>query len=172
MLNYAAKYAFTAASIAPVFITMGLLSLAKSNWNFLAISAALAVLSVVLCLIILRLVKNGALISVKTLDSVTPADKEITNYFLTYLFPLICGPDNFLDWKVSSIFYGSLFFYINYSSSYSFNPILAFFGYKFYEAEDNTGVNFVLITKKVITDAKSVDISVQKISEHVYLKSG
>ncbi|HFS3842629.1 TPA: hypothetical protein ACHY0J_005457, partial [Escherichia coli] len=47
----------------------------------------------------------------KKLTTASPADKEITNYFLTYLFPLISGPDAFMDIRIASFFAVSLFFF-------------------------------------------------------------
>lgn len=90
----------------------------------------------------------------KNINSLSPANKEVTNYFLSYLFPLL-GTDSISENKSYALFfYFSLLFYICFSENYNFNPVLSLHGYKFYEAEDDTGVGFVLISKSVITDIK------------------
>ena len=75
-----------------------------------------------------------------------------------------------MDWRLALFFYLSLFFYIKHSSSYSFNPILSIiFGFKFYEAEDDTGVSFVLLSTKPLTNAKIKGLRVKKLTEHTYM---
>ncbi|ECT4715705.1 hypothetical protein F3D76_21895, partial [Salmonella enterica] len=66
-------------------------------------------------------------------------------------------------------FYVSLLFYICFSENYNFNPVLSLHGYKFYEAEDDTGVGFVLISKEVITDIKGKQFSVVKLTDYTFL---
>ncbi|HFS1965380.1 TPA: hypothetical protein ACHWTH_005115 [Escherichia coli] len=105
----------------------------------------------------------------KKLTTASPADKEITNYFLTYLFPLISGPDAFMDIRIASFFAVSLFFYISFSGSYSFNPLLSFWGYKYYEAEDDTGVSFVILSKKPLLKASGNRVNLIKLTDYTYI---
>lgn len=170
MLNKFARYALTASSIAPVCITLAFLAYINNNWMILSVSVSLALISISLCYLIIKLSLRYSSNTIKNLVSASPADREITNYFLTYLFPLIAGPTTFMDWKIATFFYVSLFFYIKHSSSYSFNPIVSvLFGYRFYEAEDDTGVSFVLMTRKPLLDAKIKSVSVIKLTEHTYI---
>ncbi len=170
MLNGFARYALTASSVAPVCITLAFLAFINNNMIILFSSLALACLSVLFCILIIYQAKKYNPITIKNLESASPADKEITNYFLTYLFPLISGPTTFMDWRIALFFYLSLFFYIKHSSSYSFNPILSiFFKFKFYEAEDDTGVSFVLLTREPLTSAKINGLKVKKLTEHTYM---
>jgi hypothetical protein len=66
-------------------------------------------------------------------------------------------------------FYLSLLFYISFSENYNFNPVLSLIGYKFYEAEDDTGVGFVLISKSVITDIKDIPFTVVQLTDYTFL---
>lgn len=105
----------------------------------------------------------------KNIESISPANKEVTNYFLSYLFPLL-GTDSIAsDWKYAIFFYVSLLFYISFSENYNFNPLLSLLGYKFYEAEDDTGVGFVLISKEIITDVRCESFKVVKLTDYTYL---
>lgn len=170
MLNGFARYALTASSVAPVCLTLAFLAFINDNNKILICSVSLAVISILFCVFIINQTKKYNPVTTKNLESASPADKEITNYFLTYLFPLISGPTTFMDWRLALFFYLSLFFYIKHSSSYSFNPILSIiFGFKFYEAEDDTGVSFVLLSTKPLTDAKIKGLKVKKLTEHTYL---
>ncbi|WP_281114586.1 hypothetical protein [Klebsiella pneumoniae] len=105
----------------------------------------------------------------KNINSLSPANKEVTNYFLSYLFPLL-GTDSISENKSYALFfYFSLLFYICFSENYNFNPVLSLHGYKFYEAEDDTGVGFVLISKSVITDIKNISFNVVQLTDYTYL---
>ena len=144
MLNGFARYALTASSVAPVCLTIAFLAYITDHSLMFYVSLGIVSFSVFLCYFIIKTTLKISKTTTKNLTSVSPADREITNYFLTYLFPLIAGKDTFMDWKIAAFFYISLFFYIKHSSSYSFNPIVSvLFGYKFYEAEDDTGVGAV-----------------------------
>lgn len=170
MLNGFARYALTASSVAPVCLTIGFLAYITGYDLMLYVSLGIAIFSIFLCYFIIKTTLKLSKTTTKNLVSASPADREITNYFLTYLFPLIAGKDTFMDWRIAAFFYISLFFYIKHSSSYSFNPIVSvLFRYKFYEAEDDTGVSFVLMARRPILDAKISGMKVIKLTEHTYI---
>ncbi|HFO3820404.1 TPA: hypothetical protein ACHJTP_005617, partial [Escherichia coli] len=122
-----------------------------------------------LCFLIVKHSIKYNSVTSKKLTTASPADKEITNYFLTYLFPLISGPDAFMDIRIASFFAVSLFFYISFSGSYSFNPLLSFWGYKYYEAEDDTGVSFVILSKKPLLKASGNRVNLIKLTDYTYI---
>ncbi|HBC3152250.1 TPA: hypothetical protein KC765_005236, partial [Escherichia coli O146] len=122
-----------------------------------------------LCFLIVKHSIKYNSVTSKKLTTASPADKEITNYVLTYLFPLISGPDAFMDIRIASFFAVSLFFYISFSGSYSFNPLLSFWGYKYYEAEDNTGVSFVILSKKPLLKASGNRVNLIKLTDYTYI---
>ena len=91
MLNGFARYALTASSVAPVCLTLAFLAFINNNYKILSFSIILAFISVVFCVFIIKQAQKLNPVTLKNLESASPADKEITNYFLTYLFPLISG---------------------------------------------------------------------------------
>ncbi|MER3921421.1 hypothetical protein J8838_23215, partial [Klebsiella pneumoniae] len=102
-------------------------------------------------------------------ETISPANKEVTNYFLSYLFPLL-GTDSIADkWQYAVFFYISLIVYICFSENYNFNPLISALGFKFYEAEDDTGVGFVLISKEVITNLKNRDFEVIQLTDYTFM---
>lgn len=105
----------------------------------------------------------------KNVETISPANKEVTNYFLSYLFPLL-GTDSIADkWQYAVFFYISLIVYICFSENYNFNPLISALGFKFYEAEDDTGVGFVLISKEVITNLKNRDFEVIQLTDYTFM---
>ncbi|MBP1037370.1 hypothetical protein J8631_17550 [Serratia fonticola] len=168
-MNKLARLLLTASSIAPVCFTLFFIGWIKESKPLMIYSLLTAVVSWALCIGLITFAKRYLEPLSKNIDSLSPANKEVTNYFLSYLFPLL-GTDSIAEKKEYAIFfYLSLLFYISFSENYNFNPILALHGYKFYEAEDDTGVGFVLISKEVITDIKGIPFSVVKLTDYTYL---
>ncbi|HEN3478786.1 TPA: hypothetical protein U5D84_000390 [Yersinia enterocolitica] len=168
-MNKLARLLLTASSIAPVCFTLIFIGWIKESKSLMLYSFITAVVSWVLCIGLVSLAGRFLEPLHKNISSLSPANKEVTNYFLSYLFPLL-GTDSIADKKEYAIFfYLSLLFYISFSENYNFNPLLSLHGYKFYEAEDDTGVGFVLISKKVITDIKDKSFTVIKLTDYTYL---
>lgn len=110
MLNKLAKYLLTASSVAPVFFTLAFLSCISKHYKFMIAYLSLCAIILLLCVLIVKYAIKYNSVTSKKLTTASPADKEITNYFLTYLFPLISGPDAFMDIRIASFFAVSLFF--------------------------------------------------------------
>lgn len=169
MLNSSAKYLLTASSVAPVCLTLSFVAVVNKYYAFAAFSLGIAMLSFFFCWLIINLIRKQISVTHVNLRSVKPANKEITNYFLAYLFPLITDDKLISDWHLACFFYISLFFYVGFSGSYSFNPLLSLLGYKFYEAEDDTSVSFVLISKGKIQQGHVDDLKVVQVTDYTYL---
>ena len=168
-MNKFARLLLTASSIAPVCITLIFIGLVKNaNWLIYS-SAIICLLSFVSCVFFILFAQKKLVILNKNIESISPANKEVTNYFLSYLFPLLGTDSISSDWKYAIFFYVSLLFYISSSENYNFNPLLSLLGYKFYEAEDDTGVGFVLISKEIITDVRCESFKVVKLTDYTYL---
>lgn len=168
-MNKLARLLLTASSIAPVCLTLIFIGWMKDSRPLMIYSAITAFISWGLCWLLMLFAEYKLERSHKRIDSLSPANKEVTNYFLSYLFPLL-GTDSIAEKKEYAIFfYLSLLFYICFSENYNFNPLLSLHGYKFYEAEDDTGVGFVLISKEVITDIKNKKFKVVKLTDYTYL---
>jgi hypothetical protein len=170
MLSFLAKYILTASAVAPVCITLSFVAWLNGSKIYAIGSLILALLSFFLCWLTLHTAKKCVSETHVNLTSLTPANKEITNYFLAYLFPLITDDKLIENVWLAVFFYISLFIYIGFSGSYSFNPLMSFFGYKFYEAEDDTAVSFVLISKKAIQRGDIKGLKVIQLTDHTFIK--
>lgn len=168
-MNKFARLLLTASSIAPVCVTLIFIGIMKDARWLIYSSLAMGVASWLLCVFFIIFATKNLVRLTKNIDSISPANKEVTNYFLSYLFPLL-GTDSIAeDWKYALFFYFSLLFYISFSENYNFNPLLSLLGYKFYEAEDDTGVGFVLISREVITDVRSINFTVVQLTDYTFL---
>jgi hypothetical protein len=168
-MNRLARLLLTASSIAPVCVTLIFIGFMNKNHWLVYTSLVTAIISWILCYSLVTIAANKFEVLSKNISSVSPANKEVTNYFLSYLFPLLGTDSIATKMEYAVFFYLSLLFYICFSENYNFNPVLALHGYKFYEAEDDTGVGFVLISKEVITNIKDIKFKVVKLTEHTFL---
>ncbi len=168
-MNKFARILLTASSIAPVCVTLMFIGYVKHAHWLIYSSLIVCLFSWFSCVFFIHFAKKNIIVLNKNIDSISPANKEVTNYFLSYLFPLLGTDAISSDWKYALFFYASLLFYISFSENYSFNPLLSILGFKFYEAEDNTGVGFVLISKEIIFDVKGKDFAVIQLTDYTYL---
>lgn len=168
-MNKFARLLLTASSIAPVCVTLIFIGFMKDVAWLIYSSMAMGFVSWISCVFFITFAEKNLVRLRKNIDTISPANKEVTNYFLSYLFPLL-GTDSIAeDWKYALFFYFSLLFYISFSENYNFNPLLSLLGYKFYEAEDDTGVGFVLISREIITDVRNVKFSVVQLTDYTFL---
>lgn len=198
MLNIFARTILTASSISPICLSVALLvGISSSNekgivektlqlWQHLLnlelsqkegvfiLSIGLFLLSTLPFCYVFKQAKRQAKLkhpsNAFTITQVTPAHKEMANYFISYLFPLMAGAEILSNLSVAIFFYVSVFIWISYSGAYTFNPILAFKGYKFYEAERSSNVNIILITHSTLLDINNTSLQVVRLTEHTYLQ--
>ncbi|MEI7174816.1 hypothetical protein [Pectobacterium carotovorum] len=168
-MNKLARLLLTASSIAPVGITLIFIGIIKNKTWLVYWSLGVCILSFISVIFFLSYASKNLSSLYKKIDSISPANKEVTNYFLSYLFPLL-GTDSIAEkWQYAAFFYISLLIYISFSENYNFNPLISVLGYKFYEGQDDTGVGFVLISKEVITDLKERDFEVIQLTDYTFM---
>lgn len=169
MLSWLAKYLFSASSAAPVCITFAVMASFKGELIFAFMMILFALIIAFLFLYVFIHIKNEIPIATLSINSVSSANKEITNYFLAYLFPII-GADNIIsDWRIAIFFYLCFFFFLSFSSSYHFNPLLFLMGYRIYEATDLTGRGIVILSKEEIRKGNLKNMDVKEITSYMYL---
>jgi len=170
MIKYFWRLLLTASSIAPVCFTVSFIGFVNKNHYLLYSSLIVGVGICLTCIVTIYRANEKLQILKKKIISVTPANKEITNYFLSYVFPLLGSETIFQNTDMTIFFFVCLIVYTLFSQSYNFNPLLSLFGYKFYEAQDATGVGFVLlsrITLETIDPEKSVNV--KQLCDYIYI---
>lgn len=149
MLSSYSKFLFAATSIAPVFLTLAFMAWDKGEgaYKYTIISLILFGISLFIFTYILVHIRKEIGRTKININSISQGNKEITSYFLTYLFPIIGSDALFSSECIFAFFIISLFFYIAYSTSFNFNPLLSIC-YRFYTASDTSGRTIILIDKK------------------------
>lgn len=169
MVHKRVRFVLTACSVAPVCLTLAFMAYISAHYDALLVYILVALCSPVMAIIIVNYAIKESAETHINIDTIAPANKEVTNYFLTYLFPLFGGSDVFMDWRISLFFYLSLFFYIHFSESYYFNPLLSMLGYHFYEVGDKNGMTLLLVSKEVMLNANGVNVKVIRLSDYTYI---
>lgn len=169
MLSKLLRILLTASSIAPTSFTVAFIGFINHNNTLLWSSLLIGLILCFLCIFIVFAYQKCGETLTKNISSLTPANKEITNYFLAYIFPLLGSESIFSNTYMTIFFYGCLSFYTFFSESYNFNPLLSLFGYRFYEAQDDTGVGFVLLSKQTIKSINGTEFKVRKLTDYIYI---
>lgn len=85
---------------------------------------------------------------------VKPVDTELLTYVVAYLLPLVNVGGPTVDWYVLSFIVLLLIALVWATHAYHFNPLLALFGYHFYEVTSSGGITYVMLSS---ADLRSVD---------------
>lgn len=124
---------------------------------------------VIICLLIIKLARIKIETIPITIEEIKTADNESIGFIIVYLLPLATGISENFSLPIL-VFIATLFFFIVMTSnSYHFNPLLSFFGFHFYEVKVSGGINYILLSKKNITNSKSIK-STHQLTEYMILE--
>lgn len=173
MLNRIAKALLVATSLAPVLFGYGVVALGDNqSWNaaypWFVAGIGLGFVAYLMPRLVLKLVQPQPM----PLKSVKDADKEILTFLITYLLPFAGRTTlNANPYSLAGVYVFSLIFLAVYhTNAFTFNPLLAVFGYHFYEVETQAGMKYLLVTKSVIRQ-QDFRPWVVPLSDYVYLES-
>lgn len=170
MLKRLPKVFLVATSIAPISITLAFVSVRSGNyveclfWLLVAGGLVLATKG------ILYLSQTRLEVLSVTLSKAKTSDREVIGFLLAYVVPLALGAGQIpqIDkWAVGFLvlFFGAV---VWGTQAYDFNPLLGLIGYHFFEIELQSGITYVLITKRSIVSVQQVTAVVQ-LTEYVLL---
>jgi hypothetical protein len=169
VLSRFAKVLLVLTAFAPVLLTFAFVQLRHDEfipWG--ATGLIVAVLLALICLLVLKEAARQLEIVGARLISIKTADTEIVGYVLSYLVPLANLSSTDVDPWVLVFVAGFFLFIVATSHSYHFNPLMSVLGYHFFEVTDETGVSYVLITRRSLRVARMATRVVQ-LSEYILL---
>lgn len=181
-MNKVFKVLLVATSLAPILLTywfieqvsaydneVTILENIKSNYWVGVYYLGVAIGLVGVFLLILRLARKKLEALPVKIDEIKTADNESLTFVLVYLLPLASEASGSFSVPVL-IFVAVLFFFIVMTSnSYHFNPLLNLFGYHFYEVKVSGGITYILLSRKDITNSRSVK-TVHLLTEYVIIE--
>jgi hypothetical protein len=168
-----AKMLLVATSLAPALLAFALVAWERDKMQYAVGFLVAAVLLLVLCYLLkFYSEKHGAH---RTLDvtEVKSTDKEALAFIVAYLFPILMDkvPDiTEPRYQMLAVYiYCVVGLVIYHSNSFHFNPVLALFGYHFYEVTADEGMKYLLITRRIVR-SQNPSLNVTKLSDYVYLE--
>ncbi len=174
MLSRFAKGLFVATSLAPVLAAFAVEDLAKGHsWLSTAPLWAGFILLPVICLLLMCFARRSLERQTMAVTKIKSTDKEVLAYLVAYLLPLLAKDaiDYRANFAISAFVLGMIFLTVLHGDSFHFNPILAMFGYHFYEIEADKGMTYLLISPNVMR-TQSMTTEVVPLFNYVYLEVG
>ena len=168
MLSSLARAMLTATAIAPVSLTYAWVAFYQEEYIISAIATAIAVILTVLCIKLLGYVRKQIEDIPFKASSIEPADAESLGFMLLYLLPLFTDDIADLNWELwlpLIIVFGVM---VGTGYSYHFNPLLGLLKWHFYKVTSESGVTYVLITKKHLRTASGVH-RVGQLTEYILI---
>lgn len=99
-------------------------------------------------------------------------DHEMLAFLFIYILPVIRSesPTFASEWITSVCLLVVLTFAIAHAHAFHFNPVMGFFGYRFYAIKDSRGVSNLLISKE---DSQRPDQEIQtvQLTSNVYIQT-
>lgn len=170
MIRYVWRLLLKASSIAPVCFTTSFIGFLNKNY-YLLYGSLIAGIGVCLASIIIIYLANERLqILNKQIISLKPVNKESNNNFLICILTLLGSGIIFQNNSMTIFFFICLIIYALFNQSYNFNLLLSLLGYNFYEAQDTSGVGFILLSKiKLQSIEPQKIINVKQLHDYVYI---
>jgi hypothetical protein len=168
-----AKFLLVVTSLAPALGAFALVELQRKHWIVGGGMIVAAVLLVAICFLLKLYPEWYGERQRLEITAVESTDKEAMAFMIAYLFPILTGQFPNLSemgyWLLTAYVFLILGVIVYHSNAFHFNPILACFGYHFYEVTADNGMKYLLIARQCIR-TQQPDITVTRLSDYVYLE--
>lgn len=171
MLSSFARILLTGTAIAPVSLTYAWVAALQGEYGVALTAFFLGVFLVALCLALLKLARGQLEAFDFKPKSIEPADAESFGFMLLYLLPLFTDKIDGLNWELWIPLIVVFAIIVGTGYGYHFNPLLGLMRWHFYKVTSDSGVTYVLITKKHLRTAASPK-RVGQLTEYILLDVG
>jgi hypothetical protein len=168
MLSVFAKLLLAMSALSPVTFTWAIADYSRNGYRKEQLIALAATL--ILAIVSWSVLQLGSRSLTKitfNVEELKAIDNEIVAYIVTYLFPLV-APSEDISLPAQAAVLLILAVVLATSNAFTFNPILSFIGYHFYEVKCSTGVSYLLLSRSDLTDVKTIK-KVGRLSKHLML---
>lgn len=156
MLSSIARFLFALGALSPVALTWAIADFGRRGP---ALPQALAIGCAVLLGLICYLVVNEAsrrLTKVSfAVGEVKAVDNEVVAYVVAYLFPLLTPAQGLNSYSIVFVLL-VLAIVLSAAHAFTFNPLLTVLGFHFYEVKAASGVTYLMLSRRDVTDVKQV----------------
>ena len=156
-------------SLAPILGAFAVNYFAHQDWWGFGICLGIAFLLVLICWTVIRRCRKTLPEEPLVTKKVKTADKEVVAFLLVYLLPLFTKDLIFMgNWETPIYIVVVIAFCVYHGNAFTFNPLLSMKGYHFYEVENESGMNYLLISTKTIHRQDNT-LRVRQLADYIYL---
>ena len=171
------KFLWSLVSLIPLFFVLMLVFFADYFWNKTMqyslplgiISAAIFTVLLIIGIVIIKiLIKklNGISFEIEEIES---KDGTVASSIMTYLLPLITITFNEINWMAFAGLVIVMIILLCLTRVVLLNPLVYFFGYKYYTIKAKSGAKYTLITRREKFNKNNKKILVE-IFEDIYIE--
>ena len=169
-MNKLGKFLLVVTSLSPILFAYAVNSVSKGDSTAAYYFTICGVGFSVIGFLILWFCKTQISIETLKIKKVKSVDKQAIAFLVIYLMPLFA--DNAIDFRAhpwTAIYVIAIIGVVVYhNNAFAFNPLLALLWYHFYEIENEDGMTFMLVTRKLLRK-QSNTIKVVEIADYVYM---
>lgn len=161
MLGRIFRVMLSLTAVCPVFISLSYIEYKNEKYIYCVLFAFLFIMIFSFAKFIINKSKEKLERIPITITKVKTTDKEVISFCISYALPIIFRANSAADvesWVVAAVI---LFCVLWTTDAMPANPVLGFLGYHFYEVDSGSGVGYVLITKKRISNVQQISQVVQ-----------
>jgi hypothetical protein len=162
MLGRLIRVLFALTAIAPLSVSLAYIYAAhENNFIFAGIAVAACVALGLLSLWIVNLAQCKLERLPIVIQKAKSADKEVIGFFVAYVLPLVFKGQSAPELGAWILAAAMLMFVLWSTHSLQVNPVLGMLGFHFYEVETKDGITFLMISRRKISNVKSIQYVVQ-----------
>ncbi len=171
MFNFFAKFFLISTSLAPVLGAIAINQyLDNGAWGTWVPWISVAILLIISCWLLLTYAEKEMQTVEVTITEFEENDKEVLAFLIAYLLPFLTMKESAIEGNIIMGIYilFIIFISLSHANMFHFNPIMGFFGYRFYKVKSADGISKTLISKKELTRL-GVKLQTVQLSTHIYL---
>ena len=172
MLNLIAKALLVSTSLSPVLLVWAVREFERGHrWTAWAWPLVLALLLAASCEGLLQYTRRAAqthLFHVKEFES---KNQEVLTFLFVYLLPFVRGSSFANEWITTVVVLTIIVTAIVQAGAFHFNPVMRFFGYRFYSVKNDNGVSNLLISRATLR-RPGTELSTVRLAPEVYVHTG
>lgn len=168
-----AKLLLVATSLAPALGAFALNEWQKGRLPMAIGLVIAAVLLIALCYLVKLYPELYGEREKLEITAVESTDKEALAFIIAYLFPILTGKfPNVSEqeyWLLTLYVFLIVAVTVYHSNAFHFNPVLALFGYHFYQITADGGMKYLLIARHIVR-TQNPELTVTKLADYVFLE--
>lgn len=155
--------------MAPILLVYGA-AIFFENRDLALSLAAVAVLLVVVCHLLLRFIRHHGGTERVQIETVTAKDTDILSFLVAYMLPIILGEEVQANPLATATFIAIMGLVFFRSDIYHVNPLMGILGYHFYQITTSSKISYLLVTNRK-DPMRPGDMTVRRVSRNLLMEA-